>query len=64
MHFDDFIDERFRPDVCKIVLALDAADFQPVRFDFILQPQNAPRRCVSFCQSLVDGECVLSFLPQ
>ena len=26
------------PDVRKIVFALDAADFQPVRFDFILQP--------------------------
>ena len=36
---DEFIAERLRHDVCKIVLALDAADFQPVRFDFILQPQ-------------------------
>ena len=36
---DDFIAERLRPDVCKIVLALDTADSQPVRFDFILQPQ-------------------------
>ena len=35
----DFIAERLRPDVCKIVLALDAADLQPVRFDFILQAQ-------------------------
>ena len=34
---DDCIAERLRPDICKIVLALDGADFQPVRFDFILQ---------------------------
>ena len=36
---DDFIAERLRPDVCKIVLAVDAADFQPVRCGFILQSQ-------------------------
>ena len=44
---DDFIAERFRSYVRKIVLALDTGDSQPVRFDFILQPPNAPRRCVS-----------------
>ena len=36
---DDFIAEGFRPDVRKIVPALDTADSQPVRFAFILQPQ-------------------------
>ena len=36
---DDSVVERLRPDVRKIVLALDATDSQPVRFDFILQPQ-------------------------
>ena len=51
---DDFIAERLGPDVCKIILALDAADIQPVRFDFT----NAPRRCVSFCRFHVDGEGV------
>ena len=39
MFSDDFIAERFRPDVRKIVLALDTADSQPVRFDFILKSQ-------------------------
>ena len=37
MFSEDFIAERFRPDVHEIVLALDAADSQPVRSDFILQ---------------------------
>ena len=36
---DDSVAERFCPDVREIVLALDAADPQLVRFDFIQQPQ-------------------------
>ena len=36
---NDFVADRLRPNVCKIVLALDSADSQPVRFDFMLQPQ-------------------------
>ena len=36
---DHVVAERCRPDVRKIVFALDAADSQPVRFDFVLQPQ-------------------------
>ena len=36
---DDFIAERLRPDVCKMVLVLDAVDSQPVPFDLLLQPQ-------------------------
>ena len=39
MFCDDRIAERFRPDVRKIVFALDMADSQLVRLDFILQPQ-------------------------
>ena len=39
MFSDDFVAERFRPDVRKIVLALDTADSQPVRLGFILQSQ-------------------------
>ena len=35
---DDFIAERLRPNVCKIVLALDASTSPSVWFDFILQP--------------------------
>ena len=34
---DDFFAERLRPNVCKIVLALDPSDSQSVWFDFILQ---------------------------
>ena len=46
MFSNDFIAERFRPNVRKIVLALDTADSGPVRVDFILQP---PMRHVDVC---------------
>ena len=36
---DDVIAEHLRLHVCKIVLALDEADFQPIRFDIIMQSQ-------------------------
>ena len=55
----DFIAERFRPDVRKIVLVLDTTDSPPLRFDFILQPQM---RHVDVFH--VDEECVLLFFRQ
>ena len=62
---DDFIAERFRPGVRKIVLALDTADSQDVRFDVVLQRTNSSRRCVPFCKNVhVDGECVMLLLRQ
>ena len=60
MFSDDFIAERFRPDVRKSVLALGAA----FDFFFILPPTSAPRRCVSFCRFHVDEGCVLLLLRQ
>ena len=59
MFSDDIIAEHFRPDVRKIVLTLDAADSQPVRPDFILQP----RRCASSCRFHVDKKmCCVAFV--
>ena len=54
------IAERFRSNVRKIALALHTADFQPVRFDFILQPQMRYVDVFHFA----DGECVLLPLCQ
>ena len=52
MFSEDFIAERLRSDVCKIVLALDAADFHTVRFDFILQPQMRHVDVLHFANSM------------
>ena len=49
---DDFIAERFRPDVRKIVFALDTTDSQLVRFDFILQPQIRHVDVFNFADSM------------
>ena len=49
---DDFVAERHRPDVCKIVLALDTADSQPVRFDCIMQPQMRHIHLFHFANSM------------
>ena len=64
---DDLAADRLRPNVCKIVLAIDAADLQPVRFDFILQRQMRQVdvfHFVSFSRFHVDEECVLLLLRQ
>ena len=41
---------------CKTALVLDA-DFQPVQFDFILQPQMRHVDVLNYCRFHVDGEC-------
>ena len=59
---DDSVAERLRPDVRKIVVALDAADSQPVRFDFILQQQMRHVDVFQFFRLHVGVECFLLLL--
>ena len=58
MFSNDLIADGFRPDVRKIVLALDTADSQPFRLDFILQPQMRHVDALHFADSMsMEGEC-------